>query len=98
MKNNTRPEIAPHTLFTYLDDVTGQAAEEKLRIRCWFDTSVLEIFINERTAISTRIYPSSSDCFGVRFYAEGLEAADQFSVLENAMIWDGLRTDVITLA
>lgn len=97
-KINTRPEIAPHTLFTSLDPVTGQAIEEKLRIRCWFDTSVLEIFINERTTISTRIYPSSSECSGVRFFAEALETDDHFSVLEKAIIWDGLRRDMITIA
>lgn len=98
MKLNTRPEIAPHTLFSYIDPVTGHVMEEKLCIRCWFDVSVLEIFINERTAISTRIYPSSSEGFGVRFFAEASEAADHFSVLEKATIWDGLRRDTITIA
>ena len=98
MKINTRPEIAPHTLFTSFDPGTSQEEEEKLRIQCWFDASVLEIFINERTAISTRIYPSSSQCYGVRFFAEALEAADHDSVLEKAIIWDGLRRDMITIS
>ncbi|KAL6237401.1 hypothetical protein BDW75DRAFT_82214 [Aspergillus navahoensis] len=89
---NQAPEVTPHTLFTYTNSAattndstasktetqTVSDTEEPLRIHALFDTSVLEIFVNGRTAITTRIYhsggragPSGPTCVGVRFYAEG---------------------------
>ncbi|KAL4984318.1 glycosyl hydrolase [Aspergillus falconensis] len=85
---NHGPEVTPHTLFTYINpaattnDSTASEreteTEEPLRIHALFDTSVLEIFVNGRTAITTRIYHSEGragadgpTCVGVRFYAEG---------------------------
>ncbi|OQU98209.1 Glycosyl hydrolase family 32 domain-containing protein [Cladophialophora immunda] len=82
-KINTAPEIAPFTLFTLLpadeDDVQHIAAEaetntqtgiENLQIHVFFDESVLEVFVNSRCVITTRIYPPGKRCFGVRFWAE----------------------------
>ncbi|KAL4979700.1 glycosyl hydrolase [Aspergillus desertorum] len=89
---NHAPEVTPHTLFTYTNPATTtndntasksetkslSETEEPLRIHALFDTSVLEIFVNGRTAITTRIYHSGGPagaggptCVGVRFYAEG---------------------------
>lgn len=82
-----RPErvTAPHTLFTLGDDDDGR--EEPLRIRAFFDSSVLEVFVNDRTVISTRVY---SGCQGaVHFYAEGQEDSDA-AVLLRGNVWDGL--------
>ncbi|KAL4740666.1 glycosyl hydrolase [Aspergillus similis] len=98
---NHAPEITPHTLFTYSNPITttnGSTAsgaetgseldtEEHLRIHALFDSSVLEIFVNGRTAITTRIYHSggrakadSLTCVGVQFFADaesaGCTAAD----------------------
>ncbi|KAL4932492.1 uncharacterized protein BDV17DRAFT_197025 [Aspergillus undulatus] len=53
---NSAPEQAPHTLFMSRDPRTGDETIEPLRIRAWRGNSVLEVFVSERTVISTRIY------------------------------------------
>ena len=85
---NHSPETAPHTLFTLSDPETGKEKEETLRIRAFFDMSVLEVFVNERTVISTRVYSSHDHCVGVRFFAESDDGAA--AVLVHAHVWDGL--------
>lgn len=84
-------ESAPHTLFTYLDG--QEETEETLKIHAFFDKSVLEVFVNNRTVISTRIYHPSDRCFGAQFFAEPNSALDESpTVLLRADIWDGLGT------
>ncbi len=83
---STLPEMAPFTLFE-----SASGAREKLEIRAWFDESVLEVFVNERCAISTRIYPATKRCWGVRFWAEDPTGS---SALVGATAWDGLRADI----
>ncbi|KAL2214808.1 glycosyl hydrolase [Thermoascus aurantiacus ATCC 26904] len=94
---NHDPESAPHTLFTYING-QGEEVEEPLRIHAFFDTSVLEVFVNGRTAVSTRIYtPESSRCYGVRFFAELDDGqgngggGGSAAVLRRAVVWDGLE-------
>jgi beta-fructofuranosidase len=82
----TIPEFAPFTLFE-----SANGSREKLQIRAWFDESVLEVFVNERCAISTRIYPATKRCWGIRFWAEDETGA---STLVGAKAWDGLRADI----
>ncbi|KAJ9634419.1 putative beta-Fructufuranosidase [Knufia peltigerae] len=59
---NTSPEEAKHTLFSFADGTS-----ETLDLRVFYDVSVLEVFVNDRTAIATRIYPQSRKCFGARW-------------------------------
>lgn len=77
-------------------------AEEPLRIRALYDVSVLEVFVNERTVISTRIYVSESNhvgsggCCGIQFFAESMGAKDSAvaespAILQRAIVWDGLE-------
>ncbi|OGE56322.1 hypothetical protein PENARI_c003G02913 [Penicillium arizonense] len=85
-------ETAPHTLFTFLDE-QGQEIEETLRVRAFFDASVLEVFVNDRTVISTRIYYPEDHCFGPIFFAEADTAekgAQPAAVLMKADVWDGI--------
>lgn len=49
-------ETAPHTLFTYVDESGSNTKQELLYLRILFDVSVLELFANDRTAITTRLY------------------------------------------
>jgi beta-fructofuranosidase len=83
---STVPETAPFTLFEFAD-----GSREALQIRAWFDESVLEVFVNERCAISTRVYPATKRCWGIRFWAEDEASA---SVLMEGRAWDGLRADI----
>ncbi|CEO58450.1 Putative Glycosyl hydrolases family 32 superfamily [Penicillium brasilianum] len=89
-------ESAPHTLFTYLNE-KGVEIEESLHIHAFFDKSVLEVFVNGRTVISTRIYHPSEKCFGIRFFAEEEASCahsetgnDAPASLTRAEVWDGL--------
>ncbi|KAJ5139074.1 uncharacterized protein N7515_003922 [Penicillium bovifimosum] len=87
-------ESAPHTLFTSLNE--GGEEEEMLRVHAFFDSSVLEVFVNERTVISTRIYDTDR-CFGPLFFAEDVKTDDgPAAVLVRADIWDGLGVNMST--
>ena len=70
--------------------------EETLRIQAFLDRNVLEVFVNERTVISTRIYTpcvESTSC--LRFFAELDPSASNLkqipAVLLQADLWDGLE-------
>ena len=92
-KINHGHESAPHTLFTFVNE-QGEEIEETLRVHAFFDKSVLEVFVNERTVISTRIYHPSDRCFGVRFFAEAAnERVDDETTLLHAEVWDGLGSE-----
>lgn len=47
-----------------------QTAEGKVSLRIFSDHSTLEVFVNEREAVSTRIYPDREDSECVFLYAE----------------------------
>ncbi|KAE8383258.1 glycosyl hydrolase [Aspergillus bertholletiae] len=96
---NNSPEAAPHTLFTIINRSSGEECTETLDIRAWRDNSVLEVFVNGRTAISTRLY-AAEETFGMRFFAE--DEASSTGVLRTshtgstdlqfANLWDGIAT------
>ena len=56
LKINDDTEAGPLPLFRLRDLESGNTYLETLRLHIYFDKSVLEIFANERFAISTRIY------------------------------------------
>ncbi|KAK8078812.1 hypothetical protein PG994_002619 [Apiospora phragmitis] len=83
---NRSDETAPHTLFKFLKPSTASSSDsdgaptgqptvrtEPLTLRVFFDVSALEVFANERTAMSTRIYPESGACYGISPFVEGGE-------------------------
>jgi beta-fructofuranosidase len=67
---NDDVEVAPHTLFSTWDRGNNIVAHESLNIQLFVDASVLEVFVNERVAISTRIYADSGRCFAVRPFVQ----------------------------
>lgn len=81
-------EKAPFTLFTTRNLETGTDAEERLKIHLFYDKSVLEVFVNERAVITTRVYLQDTDCSGIEFFAE--TSSDRGAVLEEAFVYDGL--------
>lgn len=84
-------EHAPHTLFTMQDVSTGKETEEKLRVHAFYDGSVLEMFVNERTVVTTRIYTTDARCVGLAFFAEsGVGAHESAAVITECSAWDGL--------
>lgn len=56
--------------------------EETFWIRAIFDKSVLEVFVNERTVISMRIYVDEDRCFQLGFFSEGGSIDDKEAVFE----------------
>lgn len=94
---NSSPEIAPHTLFTMKNASNGEELTETLDIRAWRDNSVLEVFVNGRTAITTRLY-AAEETFGMRFFAgDNLASVDSLRTshigpteLQFAKLWDGI--------
>jgi beta-fructofuranosidase len=89
------PEVAPHTLFIIRDPATHQESTEPLHVRIWRDSSAMEVFVNGRTAISTRIYAGDTT-FGMRFYVDDEtdsigSGRDREPVeLLSATLWDGI--------
>jgi len=89
---NKAPEVAPHTLLTVADPISGTTSEENLHIRVFWDMSVVEVFINGRTVISTRIYVAKEGGATIEFFAEaavGSQKSDSY--LQDATVWDGLK-------
>lgn len=84
-------ECAPHTLFTFVNE-QGEEIEETLQVHAFFDKNVLEVFVNERSVISTRIYHPGDRCFGIRFFAESIDKCpeEQPAVILRANAWDRL--------
>jgi beta-fructofuranosidase len=69
---NTKTRSAPHTLFEIRQGTMTR--RESLTLHVYFDASVLEVFANDRTALTTRVYPNlaseSGTCQGVRLFVE----------------------------
>ena len=50
------------------------AQEELLELRIYIDTSILEVFANNRRYMALRVHPFRDDSLGVRFRAQGNDA------------------------
>ncbi|KAF4548613.1 Glycosyl hydrolases family 32 N-terminal domain-containing protein 1 [Elsinoe fawcettii] len=69
-----------------LPEVGGNTTAESLRWDIFVDGSLVEIYINDRFAMTARIYPSLQSSTGVGVYlADGASAT-----YENVNFWDGL--------
>ena len=74
------PEVAP----VYLSE------DENLDLRIFIDRSVIEIFVNERQCVASRLYPSRNDSIGVSAISQGssskilsLDAYDMENIYQN---------------
>ena len=63
---------------------------ENLFLRVFIDKSVVEVFVNERQCLATRIYPSKKDSLGVSVLSQGakseiisLDAYDMDSIYDD---------------
>lgn len=79
-------ERAPHTLFTTVDEADGHArVQELLSLRIFYDVGVLEVFANERTALTTRVYPETGRVAAVEPLVDGSDGSD---VLQSLKLWE----------
>ncbi|KAH7028994.1 glycosyl hydrolase [Microdochium trichocladiopsis] len=73
----------------------GQEAVEALRLRLFSDGDVLEVFANDRFALSTMVY-SDKGCDGISTFVEPNSSTSSSSseehnnLFESVQVWDGL--------
>ncbi|KAJ3542581.1 hypothetical protein NM208_g4019 [Fusarium decemcellulare] len=84
---NKSDEIGPFTLFKIL----GEKGEmvEPLKLRVFYDKDVLEVFANDRFALSTMVYAGPTPALSVSLFAEGLEGT---AIFEEVNIWRGMKS------
>ncbi|KAI9616699.1 hypothetical protein KEM48_005116 [Puccinia striiformis f. sp. tritici PST-130] len=63
-------EQAKHRLWPVLDPVTNKTTYESLNLTIVVDNSVLEVHANERTIITTRVYPWCKDSVDVQYFVQ----------------------------
>ena len=64
----------------------GTAKKEAIEMDVYVDGSLIEVYVNSRFALSTRIYPSMECSTGYGVYvADGSKAT-----FESVQVWDGL--------
>lgn len=85
-------EAAPHTLFRRRckDEENDVVGLEPLTLSMFFDGSILEIFANDRTAITTRIYPSDNSLSEIRPWIEYEPSKDDSATdcrLLSSQLW-----------
>ena len=77
------------------DDVVVDVADldPPFDVRVFLDGSVLELFVADRRALSTRIYPTRSDATGVALYAGQGGATIDLDVRRLGSAWPAARDD-----
>ncbi|KAK6715082.1 hypothetical protein SNK04_006009 [Fusarium graminearum] len=81
------PASGPFTLF--YSDRNGSEELEKLHLHIFCDGDVLEVFANDRFALSTMVYADTKDCTGISWFVEGEGASE--SVFESVKLWENMR-------
>ncbi|KAI6778011.1 uncharacterized protein J7T54_007408 [Emericellopsis cladophorae] len=71
----------------FVTEKNGVESTEKLHLRIFRDGDVLEIFANDRFALSTMVYANGADCINLSCFVEGAEAD---IVFESIAIWEDL--------
>ncbi|KAF5024423.1 hypothetical protein F66182_3509 [Fusarium sp. NRRL 66182] len=74
----------PFTLF--YSEHNGVEELEKLHLRIFCDGDVLEVFANDRFALSTMVYSDTKECTGISWFVEG-----QGSVFESVKLWENMK-------
>ena len=52
------------------------------KLRVFLDGSALEVYVNDRETLTTRVYPAREDSDGMRLYAEGGVRVNRLQVYE----------------
>lgn len=86
-------EEAPHTLFSTLSHKSAVGSEpaltqESLQLHAFFDVSCLELFANDRTAITTRVYPESMTCFSIQPFVTKKDQRPWSGQLSQCTAWE----------
>ncbi|KAL0931321.1 glycosyl hydrolases family 32 superfamily [Colletotrichum truncatum] len=84
-------EKAPHTLFTSVDDSGEEKmTREPLSLHMFFDVSVLEVFANDRTALTTRLYADVAKVVAVEPFVIGSDGTTRVGLdaLRSLTCWE----------
>ncbi|KAH7169975.1 glycosyl hydrolase [Dactylonectria macrodidyma] len=76
----------PFTLFSFSEE--GAEVMEKLHLRIFCDGDVLEVFANDRFALSTMVYSESPLCTGISWFADQQDSTSH--VFESIKLWESL--------
>lgn len=80
------PEIAPVVL----------EKDEKLKLHVFVDKSVVEVFVNDKQAISVRVYPGREDSHGISLRSQGGDAElISLNFWQMKSIYNELKNDFI---
>jgi beta-fructofuranosidase len=85
------PELASHAFLNLSTTDSSPPKPENLEVKIFYDVSCLEVFVNARTVLTTRIYPESGKCFGVLpFVVVGgkEEEAENEVRVERCQVWE----------
>ena len=76
-------------MFNIHNRTRGTISQEMLKLTIFVDNSVVEVYANDQTVITTRCYPWLSASKGVGFLSQGGGANSSVSV-SGVELWDGL--------
>ncbi|CAD0040339.1 unnamed protein product [Aureobasidium pullulans] len=82
------PEVAHHAFLSIRDKDTNNIRPENLDTKIFFDVSVLEIFVNSRTVITTRIYPESGKCYGISPFVVDEKDVESCARMDRFKVWE----------
>ncbi|THX80430.1 Arabinanase/levansucrase/invertase [Aureobasidium pullulans] len=82
------PEVAHHAFLSIRDKDTNNIRPENLDTKIFFDVSVLEIFVNSRTVITTRIYPESGKCYGISPFVVNEKDVESCARMDRFKVWE----------
>jgi len=80
--DGSRSSTLPDVWLRPPDRAVMRRGGEPLRLRVFIDRSVVEVFVNERQYLATRVYPGRKDSLGVSLRAQGQDA-----VLQSLDAW-----------
>lgn len=76
-------------MFGIRDSASGTTSQQTLNLTVFVDNSVVEVYANEQTVITTRCYPWLRVSKGVGFLSQGGGVDGSVSV-SGVELWDGL--------
>ncbi|CAH7688859.1 family 32 glycoside hydrolase [Phakopsora pachyrhizi] len=63
-------EVAKHRLWPIIDPISRTTRLESLNLSIFIDNSIVEIYANDQTALTTRVYPWLQSSTGVSFFVQ----------------------------
>jgi len=87
---NNNTDYGPLRLWQLKDPKTGAISRQPLQITIVVDNSIVEVYVNDNFAITSRVYPWLSASVGAGFISWGGSGGSAKAVVSNVELWDGL--------